>query len=276
MGQSNSQALIIGAGAVGAFYGACLNKAGVSVSAVCRSDYDSIAEHGFVIDSALGDLSFRPATLLRTVSEVCQPPDYLVLCVKVVDGLDRAELIRPAVGPDTAIVLIENGLGIEAELAQAYPDNILLSAVAYVAVSRVATGEIKHFNDGRLMLGEFPVATGEAASKLSALFALGGITANVVESITRERWRKKCVWNAVLNTVSVVADGADTKTMVTAPGGEALLREMLREVCVVAAEAGYVSTHRGWTLFTASSTCACDSVKISRSRPDRIVPRGEV
>ena len=129
--------LIVGAGAVGALFGSALARQGAKVSVVCRSDYETVARDGYDIRSPLlGDHQFRPHAVLREVADCRTPPDYLLLTVKVLPGFDRAALIRPAVGPQTVIVLIENGIDIEQEIALAFPNNELLSSLAFVAVGR--------------------------------------------------------------------------------------------------------------------------------------------
>lgn len=115
--------LIVGAGAIGSFYGAILKKAGCKVSTVLRSKYDVVKANGIRITSPLGDLSFHPDHVYRDDDNPEEMPDYLLLCVKVLPGVDRAKLVRPWLGANTRLVLIENGLDIERELADAYPDN---------------------------------------------------------------------------------------------------------------------------------------------------------
>lgn len=230
--------LIVGSGAIGSFYGAILHRGGASVSVVSRSDYDVVSESGFQISSPLGDLSYRPQAVLRSVEECGEAPDFLVLSVKVLDGLDRAALIRPAVGPNTAIVLIQNGIEIEPELVEAFPNNTVVSALAFVAVSRVAPGKIEHKAYGQLVLGDYPRGAGPAAKQFGALLDAGGVRGQVTEQVVTERWRK-AVWNAPFNPLAVLGGGADTKTMLTAEGGEQLARVLMAEVCAVAEAAGH-------------------------------------
>lgn len=231
--------LIVGSGAIGSFYGAILARAGCRVSVVVRSEYEAVARDGIRIDSGkLGDLSFRPAAVYREVSECRQPPDYLLLCVKVLEGVDRAALIRPAVGEHTRIVLIENGIDIEAEIAEAFPRNPLVSALAFVGVSRTGPGKVVHKAYGRLVLGGYPEGRGEAALAFSELLESGGIAAPVSDDVVRERWIK-CIWNAAFNPVSVLGGGADTRQILEAPEGEAHVRLLMEEVAAIAAAAGY-------------------------------------
>lgn len=228
-------ALIIGAGAIGSFYGAILKRAGCTVSAVVRSEYDAVKAHGFRFESPLGDISWKPDYLYKDGDRPDSTPDYVILATKVLPGSDRAGLVRPWVGEGTNIVLIQNGLDIERELADAFPDNPIISCLAFIAVSRVAPGEIKHNAYGRLVMGRYPSGLDNHCQALSDLFVEGGIDIKLTEEVVRERWLK-CVWNTPFNPLSVLANGADTYTMLDTPGGEKLVREMMQEV-IDAAEA---------------------------------------
>ena len=231
--------LIVGAGAIGSFYGAILARGGASVEAVSRSEADVIREQGFRINSQdMGDLSFRPDAVYQSVEEVTTPPEFVLLSVKVLDDLDRAALIRPAVGPETVIVLVENGIDIERPIKEAFPDNPLVSGLAFVAVSRTGTAQSEHKAYGRLVIGEYPAGAGDACQRFSALLEAGGVNCPISDSLVTERWRK-AVWNAAFNPVSVIAGGATTTTMLDAPGGEEFMVTLMEEICAVAAASGH-------------------------------------
>lgn len=230
--------LVIGAGAIGGFYGAILSRAGARVSVLARSDVAVLKERGYKIQSPLGDLSYRPTEVYASAEEIPTPPDYLIVALKVVEGVDRADIIRPAVGPNTAIVLIQNGIGIEQEVAEAFPNNPLISCLAFIGVSRIGPGELDHKAYGALTFGEYPRGIGEKTQQLAELLKAGGIRATLSEDVVAERWRKS-VWNTSFNPASVLAGGADTQTLLTTPGGEELLRAFMEEICAVAAADGY-------------------------------------
>ena len=230
--------LIVGAGAIGSFYGAILKRAGCEVSVVLRSDYDAVKEGGFRFTSPLGELSWQPERVYRPDDTPDAFPDYVLLCVKVLPGVDRAALVRPWMGDHTGLVLIENGLDIERELADGYPQHPLVSCLAFIAVSRTGPGEVHHQAYGQLVMGNFPAGFDEHCRRLSGLFREGGIEVNDSEAVVGERWRK-CVWNAPFNPLSVLCNGADTLSILDAPGGEELVRTMMKEVMAVAAADGY-------------------------------------
>lgn len=230
--------LIVGAGAIGSFYGAILKKAGCRVSTVLRSDYETVKTQGVRITSPLGDLSYQPDRVYRDGDLPDEAPDFLILCVKVLPGVDRVQLVAPWVGDKTRLVLIENGLDIEKELANAYPSNPLISCLAFIAVSRTESGVVEHKAYGKLVMGQYPMGVDDNCQVLSQLFQDGGINIDLTEHVVGERWRK-CLWNTPFNPLSVIANGADTRTILDTTGGEELVRAMMREVMDIAAAEGY-------------------------------------
>jgi 2-dehydropantoate 2-reductase len=234
-----SSILVVGAGAVGALFGSALARQGAEVSVVCRSDFDVVQREGYdIVSPLLGNHRFRPHRVYPDVAECKAAPDYLLLTVKVLTGVDRAALIRPAVGPRTVIVLIENGIDIEAEIATAFPDNELLSGLAIVGVGRGAPGKIDHQSNGSLNLGRYPSGASPAAEQLAAWFNASGIACKVTENVVTARWQK-AVWNATFNPISIMGGVLDTAVMLGTEESRAFIRAAMTEVCAVAAAAGH-------------------------------------
>jgi 2-dehydropantoate 2-reductase len=231
--------LIIGAGAVGAFFGAALARQGAHVSVVCRSNFDAVKSTGFYIRSPLlGDHHFRPAQVFRSVDEVAPTFDYVALSTKVLEHTDRAALIRPAVATNTTIVLIQNGIEIERELAEAFPHNELLSAIAFIGVSRADGGEIHHQSAGWLTLGRYPTGLTPSAQRLATMFEASGVRCTLTGDVVAARWQK-ALWNATFNPISILGAVLDTETMLRTEQDRAFIREAMLEVAGVAAAAGH-------------------------------------
>ncbi len=230
--------LILGAGAVGAFYGALLAKAGANVSVVCRSDYDQVKQHGFIIDShpLVGRWNFIPEQVLKNAEDYQGTADYLLLCTKVIPGLDRVELIRPAVSKNTAIVFIQNGVDIEQQMLNAYPNHEMISGLAFICCNRVKPGEILHLAYGRLALGNLPSGVNHKTAQLCELFKQSGIDCHAMEDIVTGRWQK-CVWNAPFNPLSVLSGGLPTLSILQTQ--EPFVRRIMQEVCNIAAASGH-------------------------------------
>jgi 2-dehydropantoate 2-reductase len=234
-----SSILVVGAGAVGALFGSALARQGAQVSVVCRSDFDTVKREGYdIVSPLLGNHRFRPHQVHRDVADCPTPPDYLILTVKVLTGVDRAALIRPAVGPRTVIVLIQNGVDIEAEIAAAFPDNELLSGLAIVGVGRGAPGKINHQSIGSLNLGRYPGGGSPAAERLAALFNASGIACKVTDDVVSARWQK-AVWNATFNPISIMGGVLDTSVMLGTEDSRSFIRAAMQEVGAVASAAGH-------------------------------------
>jgi 2-dehydropantoate 2-reductase len=232
-----SVVLVIGAGAIGAFYGSLLTKVGAEVSVVCRSDYDQVKQHGFIIDShPLGRWNFTPAQVLKNAADFKGTADYILLCTKVIPTLDRVALIRTAVAKNTAIVFIQNGVEIEQEMLDAFPDNEVISGLAFICCNRVSPGEILHLAYGRLALGHLPIGVSSKTAQLCELFNQAGIDCKATEDIVTGRWQK-CVWNAPFNPLSVLSGGLPTLDILQTQ--ESFVRSIMQEVCNIAAACGH-------------------------------------
>jgi 2-dehydropantoate 2-reductase len=235
---SQPRILVVGTGAVGGFYGGKLAQTGARVATLCRSDYETVRSEGIDIKSTYGDFIFAPDQVIRDLKEYGSPPDYILVALKVLPEIDTAEIIRTTVGPETVIVLLQNGVEIDEPVAQAFPDNEIISGLAFICVTRSAPGHIEHIDFGRLVIGRYPAGPSEKTDKLAALFNKAGVPCEVTEDVVTARWRK-LVWNAPFNPISVLGGSADTKTMMENPESEKLARQVMEEVCRIAEAAGH-------------------------------------
>jgi 2-dehydropantoate 2-reductase len=229
--------LIIGAGAIGGFYGALLAKAGADVAVVCRSDYAKVKQHGLAIHSAtLGDWRFMPSQVLANADDYQASADYILLCTKVIPSIDRAALLRQAAGKNTKLVFIQNGVDIEQELLIAFPNHEIISGLAFICCNRLTPSEINHLAYGKLILGNLPHGINHSAENLSKLISQSGIPCHTSVNIIAERW-KKCIWNAPFNPLSVLSGGLSTQAILQ--NQETLVRAIMQEVKDIAAGCGY-------------------------------------
>ena len=223
--------LIVGTGAIGSFYGSLLARAGQHVSVVVRSDYDVVKSKGIDVESTLGNWNFKPQYVVKTAAEYPEQADYVVICTKVTEQVNRAELIRAVVAPETAIVLIQNGIDVEPEIAQAFPDNLLISGLAFICATRTQPGHVHHTAYGRLAVGDFPNGISDKTTRLAAMFNDSGIECRTTDNVVTARWQKT-VWNAPFNPISVLSDGLDTQTVLSTQ--ESFLRAIMSEVAAIA------------------------------------------
>jgi 2-dehydropantoate 2-reductase len=235
--------LIFGAGGVGCVYGYILDKAGCEVTAVCRTNYEAVKAHGFTIRSALwGRVQYHPRAI-RAVADVSTHPDYIVVCSKAFPG--TASLIKEAIGPNTAIVLAQNGIAIEEEYAELYPNTTIISGVVYLPVTQVEPGVVEHGPLERFEIGTFPANASARAKaqteEFSSFFTKAGANAPVFDDVQTMRWPKLAV-NASLNPTTALTLCDDGNLLRSSDLADEMVLTIMRQVGKVASAAGYEIT----------------------------------
>ena len=232
--------LIIGSGAIASFFGSKLVKSGSHVTFLARSDYDYISKNGITITHPDQTIEqFNPDEVLHYSTVVSSNTyDYVIICTKVLPSINITELIKPFVSNKTTIVLIQNGINIESIYLQSFPNNELISGLAFICVSRTSPGKIHHEDYGKLTLGSFPNGQSKACDELIDLFRLGNTDCHMSLNIAKERFIK-LLWNAAFNPLSVTKGGVTTEYLLSSAKMEDHIRGIMVEVSRVAAACGH-------------------------------------
>ena len=213
---------IIGSGSVGCLYGARLARCGHDVRFLMRRDLDAVRRKGLTVRSCDGDFHFRPA-VFGTPEEI--GPVDLVICALKATAMDAAErLVRPCIGPQTRIVALMNGLGIEERFADWFGPERIFGGLAFVCINRGEPGTIHHMAYGRVAIGH-PAGNHEQSGEIARLFAEAGFETSVPPSLRQARW-EKLMWNIPFSTLCITA-GAVTTREVLADEGLRMLAERL-------------------------------------------------
>ncbi len=174
-----------------------------------------------------------------------QPFNFVMVCTKAIFSTTSTviRLIRPAViSGATAIVLVQNGLGVEEPYHAAFPGTIIISGVAYVPTTQISPGIFSHSEMERLHLGSYGANQTLQAREQLELFAslvrCGGGTVVLENDIQIERWRK-IVANGSINPICALSRCRDRQLMKVAPLASDLLRNVMLEIVAVAGAAGY-------------------------------------
>src|SRR5258706_11804102 len=144
---------VVGCGAVGSYYGAKLSRAGQQLHFLLRSDYDVVRRRGVAIRSPAGDFHVTPKCA-RDPKEI-GPADLVLIALKTTANHAFSDLIPPLVGPATAVLTLQNGLGNEEQLAKIVPPEQILGGLCFVCLNRIEPGLIHHIDHGTVVLGEF-------------------------------------------------------------------------------------------------------------------------
>ncbi|MGK0290554.1 MAG: 2-dehydropantoate 2-reductase [bacterium] len=230
--------LVIGTGAIGGLYAGKLSQTGARVITLCRSDYDVVKEKGFEVQSKpFGDFSFIPDQVVQNLNEVQEEIDFILVTTKVLPEIDIPTLIQPVVTEKTSIILLQNGVEIEQPIQEAFPNNEVISGLAFVCVTRIAPGKIVHADYGRITLGKYPSGSSENVKKIAQLYQSVGVDCEASDDIVTARW-KKLVWNAPFNPLSVISGGKNTAEMLANEQTARMAELVMNEVCDIAKAVG--------------------------------------
>jgi 2-dehydropantoate 2-reductase len=220
---------VIGAGAVGGYYGARLAQAGHDVRFLLRRDLEAVRTNGLRVYSPAGDFHLPRVTAAATAEDLGQA-DWVICSLKSTALEAAPALIRPCLRQDTRVVALMNGLGIEQRFAEWFGAERVFGGMAFVCINRGEAGVIHHLDYGRVSIGHGKDDPEENA-RLEALLNSGNIETVVAPNLLYARWEKLC-WNIPFNGLSVAGGGIGTQTITRDPELRATAERAMREVVV--------------------------------------------
>jgi 2-dehydropantoate 2-reductase len=191
---------IVGAGALGGYYGAKLCRDGHETHFLLRSDYSWVRRHGIEVRGPSEGFRARPRCA-RTPQEI-GAADLVLIGLKTTANDEFPNLLPQLVAPHTAVLTLQNGLGNEEALARLFPAEQILGGLCFVSLNRVAPGVIQHIHGGRILLGEFQRWPEPRTHDLATMFRHAGIPCQVADDLARAHWLK-LVWNIAFNGLGV-------------------------------------------------------------------------
>ena len=228
--------LVLGAGALGGYFGGRLLAAGADVTFLVRPRRAAqLAVDGLVIESPFGALR-RPVPVL----EAARPGfDLVLLTCKAYDLEDAIAAIRPAMTPGVAVLPVLNGLAHIARLEAAFGRGAVLGGLAKIQAALLPDGTIRQFNDWRwLTFGELD---GSLSPRVQALAAIGaraeGMVAEGVTDIRQRMWEK--LVHLGTSAIGTVLMRANTGEIARSPGGVEFLHRVLHRNAAIAAAQGH-------------------------------------
>src|ERR1700720_452078 len=187
---------VIGAGAVGGYFGGMLARAGAPVVMIGRQAFvDTVRKNGLLLDT----LQFKETVRVEasTELEAARGAHILLFCVKTTDTESTARALAPLLSPSATVVSLQNGVDNAEKSRTAGIDAI--SALVYVAASVPEPAHVKHVGRGDLVVGPRNART----EKFAALFERAGVGCRISDNIDGELWTK-LIWNCALNAISAL------------------------------------------------------------------------
>ena len=222
---------VMGAGAVGCYFGAMLARAGHAVTLIGRPQHvEAVNRRGLYLDSK----SFQEHVPMSasTDAAVVAGSDVVLFCVKSSDTEAAGRQIAPHLGEKTVLLTLQNGVDNAERLQAALPQEVI-PAVVYVATEMAGAGHVKHHGRGDLVIGASSSSEAIAAQLIAA-----GVPVTVSDNANGELWVKlivNCAYNAI-SAISRMPYGQ----MVEGDGVPAVMDDVVMECLAVAKAAGVI------------------------------------
>jgi 2-dehydropantoate 2-reductase len=256
---------VVGAGAVGCYFGGMLARAGTPVTLIGRAPHvDAINRNGLFLERS--DFQAHIKVQADTRVEAVRDATIVLLSVKTTDTETAAAALVPHLGRDALLVSFQNGVD-NAERIQHATGIKAVPAVVYVAAAMTGPGRVKHNGRGDIVIGHLP--------RLESVFKNAGIPCRVSDNIAAELWTK-LVMNCAYNAISALTR-SHYLAIKENPLARTLMKELIREVVAVASASGIhiaspeelfeAALKLGAAMSTATSSTEQD---IARGRPTEI------
>jgi len=221
---------VLGAGAVGCYFGGMLARAGHPVTLIGRAKHVEVFRKSGLHFEAL---KFNEQVLVEasTSAEAVRGAKLVLFCVKSTDTDAAAVEMAPFLDADALVANLQNGVD-NAERIQARIAQPVIPACVYAATEMAGPGHLKHHGRGDLVIGTLGRARAEALARVKECFEAAGVPVAISENVAAELWAKlvaNCAYNAV-SAISQLPYGV----MIESPGVRELMRDVTDEVVAVA------------------------------------------
>lgn len=227
---------VVGTGAIGGYFGGRLSESGKEVHFLLHSDYEHVKQHGLKVDSVEGDFYLKAVNCYASSSDmpVC---DVVLVCLKTTQNYLLKEILPSIVNEKSLVILIQNGFGLEAELAKDFPNMNIAGGLAFIGSGKIAPGHISHTDFGRINIGMFQGEGLETLEVIKNDFAESKVQIELTKNLVKARWQK-LVWNVPYNGLCVVMNCTCDK-LNAQPDMRTLVHDLMMEVVEASVACGY-------------------------------------
>ncbi len=228
--------VIVGAGAVGGWYGGLLAQKGHEVYFVTRRDYEIINQNGLCMRDAKGDkiVKIKKAYSDCTAIGVC---DLIIIAAKSTANDSLPDFVKSLIGPKSILVTLQNGMGNCETFASIIAPERIVAGLCFVCINRLSPGVVENTHTGYVRMASAYGPPTDSVLRCVELFVEAGIDCQSEQSLDAVLWKKLC-WNIPFNGLAIAAGGITTDKIMA----DDLLREravrLMKEVQAAAAACG--------------------------------------
>ena len=245
---------VVGAGAVGGYFGGMLARAGADVTLIGREKFvEAVNRDGLFLDT----LHFKETVRVKASTDIgaAQGAEIVLFCVKSTDNAATAKALAPVLGADAIVVSMQNGVDNPEQIREAAGLQVV-PAVVYIAAAVPEPGKVKHGGRGDLSTGPRNVKT----ERVATVFERAGVTCRITENILGEMWTK-LTWNCALNGISALGR-VTYGTIEGIADARQVVRSLVAEILAVARAANVELTG-----YTDLDTGVAGALKIAEQLP---------
>ncbi len=230
---------ILGAGAIGSYYGARLAEAGHEVCFIMRSACETVKERGLSITSVDGDVRLPRVHAVRKPAE-CGPADLVVVAWKTCCNDLFPAALPPLLHEGTRVLTLQNGMGNVELIGRVAPENCVYMGLCFVCCMVKEPGCITHLEGGDIQFAPLtPTEEGlRGAQELAELFSRAKIRTSAFKFTEQVLW-SKLTWNIPFNGLCLAHGGINVVELFAMPGQQERARGIIDEVCLTAKMRGY-------------------------------------
>jgi 2-dehydropantoate 2-reductase len=239
-GETWSSIAVVGAGALGSYFGGLLARAGRKVALIGRASHvDAINRDGLLLQRL--DAEERIAVVATTDIAAVRDAGLVLFCVKSLDTENAAAAMAPHLARDAVVLSLQNGVDNPERIGR-YAGNEVIPVLVYAGANIPAPGTVRHTGGGDVVIGRLRTFRGGIEpdrlllDALAALFASTGVTVRISGDIEADLWTKLVV-NCAYNAISALGD-APYSRMVATPEVRDLMLDAVKEVAAVAKAKG--------------------------------------
>jgi 2-dehydropantoate 2-reductase len=260
---------VMGAGAVGCYYGGMLARAGHPVTLIGRAQHvDAIRRDGLLLDTR----TFKAHVPIDASADVAavKGAELVLFCVKSTDTESAAAELKPHLSSGAFVLTLQNGVDNAERLKAVLPQEVA-PAVVYVATEMAGPGHLKHHGRGELV-----IAPSRTSHEVAAMFEKAGVPTQVSDNVLGALWMK-LILNCAYNALSAIAQ-LPYGRVVQGAGVEGVMRDVVQECLAVARASGVTLPGDAWqavtglvqTMPTQYSSTAQDLARGKRSEIDHL------
>ena len=219
---------VIGTGAIGAYYGAKLAYAGNDVHFLLHSDYDFVKENGLQIDSCDGSFHLSDPKIYHSTADM-PACDVVIVALKTTNNRRLLpSLLTTLLQSQPLVLLIQNGIGVEADVQAMFPEAQLAAGLAFICSAKSEPGRVNHQCYGSINIGNYSCRDSARFAQLIAGLNEAGVKAAEVD-YREARW-KKAVWNMPFNGMTVALNTQTDRLLANEATRQLIYDQMLEVI----------------------------------------------